>query len=216
MAKNIVKILFCFLGFLFFIDILSSQEENQIVVTDVKKTFNGRTQKFEIIINDVIKIKEVEVIKIANRTVVKYPVYLSRTGQSYPQVRILTKQVNDVILKAIETEKITETKNIQEPRFEITKFSPNKKVSSSRKIFATVRFNNAIEIECSIMEGISKKTGKSYKFVSWPSRLEPSSGKWVNQVILKKSLKQKVDNLLLKRYDIFKKESGGAISESKR
>jgi len=185
----------------------------QIVITDIKKVDTGKKQEVEITINDAIKIKEIEVTKIANRTVVKYPVYVSGAGRTYPQVKILTKQANDAILEAIDTGNVVKTKNVPEPKFEITKFSPNKRTNSSRKVFASVTFNNAIEIECGIMEGVSKKTGKPYRFVSWPSRLDSATGEWVNQVVLKKSFKQKVDDALLKRYETFKKEGGGTSSE---
>jgi len=211
------KFLFFFLSLTvlvsYSVPFLFSQETGQIVITNIKKVDTGKKQEVEITINDAIKIKEIEVTKIANRTVVKYPVYVSSAGRAYPQVKILTKQANDAIIEAIEKGVVVKTKDVPEPQFEITKFSPNRRTTSSRKVFAAVSFNKAIEIECGIMEGVSKKTGKPYKFVSWPSRLDSATGEWVSQVILKKSFRQKVDDALLKRYDTFKKEGGGTGSE---
>ncbi|MDI6642224.1 MAG: hypothetical protein QME68_07955, partial [Elusimicrobiota bacterium] len=179
----------------------------QIVVTDVKL----KDKKAEIVINDLIKIREIEVKKIGERTVVIYPVYISKAGKVYPQVKILTKQANDAILKAIETGKATKPEGLpDEMKFEITKFSPFTRSGSSLRIFAAVTFNDAIEIECKIMEGISKRTGNPYKFVSWPSRREEGSDEWVKQVLIKGKFKQKIDKALLNKYEVWKKEGGGA------
>ncbi len=207
-VKNIKKLVVLLLlhsvpSFVFLQEV---KPENEIVVTDVQLKKVGNKTYAEIVINDLVKIREIEVTKIGDRTIVKYPTYVSKSGRVYPQVKIVSKQANDAILEAINTGKVSKPAKISKLDYEITKFSPYRREGSSLKIFAAVTFNKAIEIECKVMEG------KRGPWISWPARKDESTGQWVKQVLLKADFKKEVDDALLKRYQTFK-ETGAATEE---
>ncbi|PKN01687.1 MAG: hypothetical protein CVU77_04040 [Elusimicrobia bacterium HGW-Elusimicrobia-1] len=159
----------------------------------------------KVVINDVLEISEIQVLKVGGRTSLKFPEYVSKAGKVYPQISVQTKQANDAILQAVETGKPSASK-AKAISFKVTKFSKYTArggKQSSLRVFAAVMFNDAIEVECKLMEG------KKGPWISWPARAPEDGGrKWINQVIIKnKNVKDAIEKTLTDRYT--KMGSGG-------
>ncbi|MCS7227920.1 MAG: septation protein SpoVG family protein [Endomicrobia bacterium] len=175
-----------------------------IYVTAVEKT---SPNEYSITLNDVIVIKEIKVkkTKIGQREIVnvEFPTYISKRGRAYPQVIIHDKEVNDKILKVLTTATAENVKEIPLPKFKLGKYSPYRQSSSSLKVFASVIFEDAVEIECKIMQG------RYGPWVAWPSRKDETTNKWVKQVVFKsKEYQKKVEQEVLSKYKVGVVESG--------
>ncbi|MCS7184471.1 MAG: SpoVG family protein [bacterium] len=168
-----------------------------LAVTDVQVQGDSA----EVTINNIVVIKEIEVKKVGGGIKLRYPTYVSRTGREYPQVRV-SQVLQKVIENAIQTGKPqgTPTKDIT---YKITKFDKFRR-QSSLKYFCAVSINNQLEIECKV---IDSPRGQG-PFISWPSRKDEETGKWVNQVvIINRDLKKAIEDELLSRYKKAKTEA---------
>ena len=177
---------------------------DEIYVTSVEKTpveDGGAVKEMAtIVINDCIKVKEIQVIKVGGRVSLKYPTYVSKAGKEYPQFETLTKQAKDEIEKAVEKGKPS-SKSSKSISYKISKFSRFTR-QSALKVFAAADFNNAIRIECKVME-----SGKG-PWISWPSRKPEGGGKWVKQILItNKKLKDAVEKALMDKYKSSASES---------
>lgn len=203
-TKKVGYMLVCF--FLIFSSLVYTQttKSQTLYITDVQKT---KENEFSITINDLIIIKEIKVkkTKIGQREIVniEFPTYISKRGRAYPQITVLDKNLNDRIIKAITAGKPeTVSGTIPQPKYKLGKYSPYTRSTSSLKVFASIIFEDAIEIECKIMEG------KRGPWISWPSRKDESSGKWVKQVVFKsKEYQKQIEQELLNRYKVGTEES---------
>lgn len=151
------------------------------------------------ILNDIIKITEIEASKIAGRTIIKFPAYVSKkSGKEYSQVIVLSKQAQEAITRAVEAGKASRTKGfLTDLDFRISVFNPTR--GASRKVNVEVTFGEAVAISCGIME-----TG-SEPWVAWPSRKD-DHGQYKQQIFFKGDLKKKVENAILKKYQVYKTE----------
>ncbi|MFN3550355.1 MAG: septation protein SpoVG family protein [Endomicrobiia bacterium] len=196
------KIILSFFSILLLNSIVLSQQ--QVYITSVEKT--GQNE-YSITLNDLIVIKEIKLkkTKIGQREIssLEFPTYISRSGKAYPQVSVLSKELNEKILNSINSMKSENMpQENKELSFKIGKYSPYRRSKSSLKVFASIVFADSIEIECKIMEG------KKGPWISWPSRKDPDSSKWVRQVSFKsKEYQKKVESELLNRYKTAKVES---------
>ena len=166
----------------------------EIVVTDVKKEKNNGRQSYEITINNCITIRDIEVIERGPRKELKFPDYISQKKQAFPQAMLLTRQSNEAVKKAI-FEGAVGAGQIPLTEYKITQFSKfNKK--SSLKVICAVSFNDAVEIECKIIEG------KNGPWVAWPSRKLKNKGGWVDQIVITdKRMREAVEQDILSKYD---------------
>ncbi len=206
MKKNkIINKSFYIILLLFLCSYLFSQETaKKLWITSVEKT---AANEYSITLNDLIVIKEIKLkkTKIGQREIVnlEFPTYISKRGKAYPQIVVLDKTLQERIIKAITTttaEKPTE--KIGEPSFKISKFSPYRQSRSSLKVFASVVFEDSIEIECKVMEG------KYGPWIAWPARKDKTTNKWVQQVnFTSKEYKKKIEQSLLSKYKVGKIES---------
>ncbi|MFH0947974.1 MAG: septation protein SpoVG family protein [Elusimicrobiota bacterium] len=177
---------------------------DEIYATSVVKSpiENGSAVKkmATIVLNDCIKVKEIQIIKVDGRVSLKYPTYISKNSREYPQFEPLTKQAKDEIEKVVETGKPS-AKESKSMSYKISKFSRFNS-ESALKVFCAIDFNNAVRLECKVMEN-----GKG-AWISWPSRKPDGEGKWVKQVIIiNKKLKDSVEKELLDKYKTFVSES---------
>ncbi len=191
--KNLVLIT----TLLLFYSIVITQEtkSKKIYVTEVKKTGD----LYSITLNNLIIIKEIKLktTKIGTRTIVnlEFPTYISKRGKAYPQITLLNKELSDKILSIITSMKPETMPSSYEPTFKLGKYSPYRRSKSSLKVFASVIFEDVIEIECKIMEG------KRGPWIAWPARKDESTGKWKKQVVfVSKEYQQKVEEMLLNKY----------------
>lgn len=197
--KSVTMILFIVL---FFSLLYSQQTAKMLYVTDVQKIAENL---YSITLNDLIVIKEIKVkkTKIGQREIVniEFPTYISKRGKAYPQIVVLDKDLNDRIIKAITTGKTEKVSSVVLPNYKLGKYSPYRRSTSSLKVFASVIFEDAIEIECKIMEG------RHGPWISWPSRKDETTNKWVKQVLFKsKDYQKKIEQELISRYKTEKVE----------
>ncbi len=178
----------------------------EIVVTEVEVTSvdEGAVKGLAtVLINNVLEIGEIQVLKVGGRTALKFPEYISKRGKVYPQITVHTKQANDALLKAIESGKAS-TEKAKSISFKVTKFSRFTR-PSKLKVFAAVMFNDAIEVECKVMEG------NKGPWISWPARKPEGGGKWIRQVAIKnKAVKDAIEKTLLERYQKMLSEGGAS------
>ncbi|MCS7151793.1 MAG: SpoVG family protein [Endomicrobia bacterium] len=193
------KFIIMFVMFTLCSSLLYNQTTTKIYITDVQKTAENL---YSITLNDLIIIKEIKVkkTKIGQREIVniEFPTYISKRGKAYPQVTILDKNLNDKIIKVITSGKPeTVSATTVQPKFKIGKYSPYRRSTSSLKVFASIIFDDVIEIECKIMHG------RRGPWISWPSRKDETTGKWVKQVVFKsKEYQKQIEQELLNRYKV--------------
>lgn len=201
-VKKIIALLFLIImaGSLF-----AAQDIQKVEITYIKLTPVENKKMVEaiaeVIVNNKVRIKDIEVMKIAGRTVLKFPEYVSKAGKIYPQVALLTRRANEVFKKAVDNEAPT-SKDSSKLNFRIIKFSEYKR-KSSLKVFATVLFNDCIEIECRVMEG------RYGPWIAWPAYKDEASKKWIKQVVFTDSnFERKVERALLRKYQVMLLEKG--------
>ncbi|MCX5782084.1 MAG: septation protein SpoVG family protein [Elusimicrobia bacterium] len=183
------------LSFLF----LGSAFGQNISITSVKlKEIKGENSKFrtraEIVFNNAIKVRGILVANISDKVLFKFPEYISAKKQTYPQLKLLTAEANEVVRKALETREPQGSSSIS-LKYRIAKF---KKISSPSKtnILASVVFNESIEIECKVIEG------KNGPWVLWPSEKRKDIGRWRKQIVITDySLRESVERDLIERYN---------------
>ncbi len=194
--KNFSKLFLLLpLSFLF----LGNALGQNISITSVKlKESKGENSKFrtsaDIVFNNAIKVRGVMVANISDKINFKFPEYISAKKQTYPQVKLLTAEANELVRKALETKEPQGGNNIA-LKYRISKF---KKISSPSKIniVASVVFNESIEIECKVIEG------RNGPWVLWPSEKRKDIGRWRKQIVITDySLRESVERDLIERYN---------------
>jgi len=201
-----------FFSLFIFTSVLSAAENtNSVIYVSSVKLNNPAQDRIsgEIVLNDNIKILNIVLEKKPNSTnILKLPEYISKRGKIYPQVRILDKKVNDEIIRCMLNAAPGSIKGSKEPAWEISKFSLYRaKKKSVLRIFASVKFNKSIEIECKVFDN-DKPDGI---WVNWPSKESVVVKKeYIPQVIIKKELREKIEKELIKKYLVFKEEGGVA------
>jgi len=177
--------------------------KSEIFVTSVKKMPAKTGEKATIVLNDCLEVRDILVSKADGKVNLKYPTYVSKAGKEYPQLEVISEQAKMEIEKAIATGKPSE-KASKTLTFKVSKFSKMRKSTSSMKAFVSVDFNNAVRVECKVMES------KKGPWISWPSVKDEKTGKYLKQILLiNANVKNVVENSLLKKY----KDSGEEQSE---
>jgi len=177
-----------------------------IVVTRVKvepvDSGEGGVAIAKVMFNECIVVREIKVRKVDNRTVLKFPEYISERGVVYPQIKFLTEEARDAVVKAIETGKPSEEK-LKQVSFKVSDWF-RLRGAGKRKVNAEVTFNNAVAVSCGIMEG------RRGAWIVWPSR-PPEKGRhdWVKQIyIYDDKVRKAVEKLLLTKYEAMLQEEG--------
>jgi len=156
----------------------------------------------KVMLNECIVVREIKVMKVDDRTVLKFPEYISKKGVVYPQIKFLKEKVRDAIVKAIETGKPSQEK-LEQVSFKVTDWF-RLRGAGKRKVNAEVTFNNALVVSCGIMEG------KRGLWIAWPSRpAEEGKNRWIRQIyIYDEKVKKAVEKLLLTKYQATLQEEG--------
>lgn len=144
-----------------------SPASSAIVVTSVAVSGS----KAELTINNALTIREIGVLKVGGRTLLKFPESISSRGRVFPQVRLTSKPARETVYSAIE--KRSASSRWDPLTFEVTKVTRYGK-KSSLKAFVLVVFGGGIEVECRVI------SGKSGLFVGWPAR--KAGSRWVDQL----------------------------------
>jgi len=156
----------------------------------------------KVMLNECIVVREIKVMKVDDRTVLKFPEYISKKGIVYPQIKFLTEEARNAVVEAIETEEPSENK-VELVSFEVTDWFRLRR-AGKRKVNVEVTFNNAVAVSCGIMEG------KRGPWVAWPARPpEKRRHSWIKQIyIYDKEIKKAVEKLLLTKYEAMLQEEG--------
>jgi DNA-binding cell septation regulator SpoVG len=156
----------------------------------------------KVMLNECIVVREIKVMKGDNRTVLKFPEYISKRGIVYPQIKFLKEEVGNAIVKAIETGKPSQEK-LEQVSFKVTDWF-RLRGAGKRKVNVEITFNNAVAVSCGIMEG------KRGPWIAWPSRPpEKGRGSWVKQIyIYDERIKKSIEKLLLTKYEAMSQEEG--------
>jgi len=154
----------------------------------------------KVMLNECIVVREIKVMKVDEKTVLKFPEYISKKGIVYPQIKFLTEEVRNFVIKAIETGEPSKNK-VEQISFKVTDWF-RLRGAGQRKVNVEVTFNNAVAVSCGIMEG------KRGPWIAWPAR-PPEKGRhqWIKQIyIYDKEIKNDVEKLLLTKYEAMLQE----------
>jgi len=191
------------LGMALMLSAVSAFAAGEVYVTSVKKvpTSGGAVKEIaKIVLNDCLEVRDIGVVEKAGAKSLKYPVYSTKKGKSYPQFEVLTKQAKDEIEKAIYSGKPSQ-KTSKAITFKISKFSMFTR-PSSLKAFASIDFNNSVRVECKVM------TGRKGPWISWPANKDEESGRYIKQIsIVNKKVKDIIEKALLDKYGKMAKET---------
>ena len=154
----------------------------------------------KVMLNECIVVREIKVMKAGDKTVLKFPEYMSKKGIVYPQIKFLTEEARNAVVKAIETGEPSKNK-VERVSFKVTDWF-RLRGAGQRKVNVEVTFNSAVAVSCGIMEG------KRGTWIAWPAR-PPEKGRhqWIRQIyIYDKGIKKGIEKLLLTKYEAMLQE----------
>ncbi|MEN3013068.1 MAG: hypothetical protein ABDH23_00415 [Endomicrobiia bacterium] len=179
--------------------------DNELFISDIQKV---KDVEYNIVLNNVIVVKNIKLHKlnIGKKEVLELelPSYTAPDGREYPQIRILSEEFQERILKAIlENKKENfDFKNNSFPRFEIKKFLPVKK-EGKVKVNASLVFEGTLEVICKIVED------ENNVYVLWPAEKLKTTDKWIKKIeFLSKPYQKIIEKQLIERYKVYKLEKG--------
>jgi len=150
-------------------------------------------KKATIVLDGYLKISQIKILKRGDSIKIKPPIYVSKAGKIFPQVKFLNPELEKRVISAIKTGKPVGAKS-KKLSFRVTKMSlyePKKR--SAWKAFSAVSFNNEVEVECKVI------TGKKGLWVGYPQ--VKSGGRYVDQVkIIKPEIRKRVEKGVLAKY----------------
>ncbi len=154
----------------------------------------------KVMLNECIVVREIKVMKVGDKTVLKFPEYISKKGTIYPQIKFLRGEARNNIIRAIKTKEPSRNK-VKQISFKVTDWY-RLRGAGMRKVNVEVTFNNAVAVSCGIMEG------KGGPWIAWPARPpEKDRRQWIKQIyIYDKRIKKAVEKLLLTRYEAMLQE----------
>jgi DNA-binding cell septation regulator SpoVG len=143
---------------------------------------------FDVVLNDDI---EVSNISLRNNDI-EFPVYKGK-NKIYRQFFVLKREFRQYMVNSLSKNKIA-PKKIIDTSFKVNKLSILKN-HKTIKAFASVIFNNDIEVECRIMNG------RKGLWVVWPSNKKNDI--WIKDFrFINKNLKQAVEKKLITDYTL--------------
>jgi DNA-binding cell septation regulator SpoVG len=159
---------------------------SSLLFADLKITKIQKTSEFyEIVLNNDIKISNI----FFRDNVLEFPKYKNK-DKTYKQIAILRKDFKNYLLDILLSNNTFSGKCT-------TAFKINKilvlKNNKSIKAFASIIFDDDIEVECRIMNG------KKGLWIAWPSDLK--SGFWIkNFTFINKNLQKNIEKKLITDY----------------
>ncbi len=204
-----MKKLFKFIVFLFFFFsklFIFTIHNPKVKIANIQKGFcitkiDKIGDFYSVTINNVIVIKDIKLIYSKDKTEIILPNYTTDEGKRYDLISFLSKNFHNKVLESIMNYNFENTNKVEEPKFRINKFIVNKSLNSKIKVFASVIFDDKIEVECKILE-----TRNGFMVV-WPAKNE--NGKWISVFEFKsEKYKQKVEKELISKYKVYRIETG--------
>ncbi|AKL97529.1 septation protein SpoVG family protein [Endomicrobium proavitum] len=182
---NYTPCMFRIISILFFIFVFAQFAFADLKVTSVSQ--NGG--KYAVVFNNSIKISNLSLNQnIAAR--VEFPSYKGKNKQ-YKQFSLLKRDYASYLAGVLKSRSADGSADLKTD-FKINKFDALKK-KSSIKAFASIIFEDTVEVECRVMD-----SGRGL-WIAWPSRKE--AGKRVKEFeFTDKNLKIEVETALVRRY----------------
>lgn len=175
----IISLFLCYLSSALFAEELKT---TKIIVTS--------KNNYDIILNNAISINNIALKSKNDTSFVEFPVYVGN-GRIYKQFSVLKREYEKYLASSIETK--NEEKFEGDILFIVNKFSKTQK-EGNIKAFASVIFEDVLEVECRVMHG------KNGLWIAWPSNKK--DGKWVNIFsFTDKDLKKRVEGDLIQKYN---------------
>ncbi|MDR1196642.1 MAG: SpoVG family protein [Endomicrobium sp.] len=168
-----------------FLCYLSSLFASELKITKISTENNS----YNIVLNNAITINNIALKNKNDIKIIEFPVYVGK-GKIYEQFSVLNREYSLHMASSIFENKIYDFKG--ETSFKINKFSPVKK-DGNIKAFASVIFEDVLEVECRVMKG------KRGLWVAWPANKTPEGWK-ADFIFVDKELKKRVENDLIRRY----------------
>lgn len=167
------KVLIFYIVLIFFTSLAFAE----LYISDLDKT----ADKYIISFNKSIKISNV----ILSGNEIKFPLY----NEKYKQIAIIDRGFKDYLLKNVKNSDFNNKRGKLE--FKINRFEISK--HKTIKVFASVIFEDKIEVQCRIMQGVDGL------WVAWPAN--KYKDKWIKEfVFIDKKLKKEIENKLLDTY----------------
>jgi DNA-binding cell septation regulator SpoVG len=159
---------------------------SSVLFADLKITRIQKTAEFyEVVLNNDIKISNI----FLRDNVLEFPKYKNK-NKIYKQIAVLRTNFKNYLLDVLLTNNTFSGKCITS--FKINKMSVLKD-NKYIKAFASIIFDDDIEVECRIMNG------KKGLWIAWPSDLK--CGIWVkNFTFINKSLQKNIEKKLIADY----------------
>lgn len=153
----------------------------ELQITKISKN-NG---SFDIVLNDDIEISNI----ILKNNEIEFPIYKDK-NKVYKQFSILKREFRQYVVVSLVENKISS--KIADTSFKINKFSILKN-HKTIKVFASVIFDNDIEVECRIM------CSKNSLWIAWPAN--KNNNIWVKDFkFINRNLKETVEKKLITDY----------------
>jgi DNA-binding cell septation regulator SpoVG len=142
-----------------------------ISVTSI--TFNQGGKSCEITLNNSLAIREINILNVGGRALLKFPESISKRGKVFPQVRLASRPAREAVYSAVKNR--AASSQWGPLSFKVAKITRYTK-KSALKAFAVVVFGDGVEIESRVV------SGSSGLFVGWPAR--KVDGQWLDQVTI--------------------------------
>jgi DNA-binding cell septation regulator SpoVG len=164
---------------------LSSLFAGELKITKISAENNS----YNIVLNNAIAINNIALKNRNDTKIIEFPVYVGK-GNIYGQFSVLDREYSLYLASSIFENKVYDFKG--ETSFKINKFSRVKK-DGAIKAFASVIFEELLEVECRVMKG------KRGLWAAWPANKTPEGWK-SDFIFIDKNLKKRVETDLIRRY----------------
>ena len=172
--------------------------DKSIMVTAVEVQNAGKLRSASVTLNDIIKIDEIAVMKKNGRESIKFPQYINKNGQSYPQIVILNETVKKDIERAVLSGAVSPPAKAK-LEYKVTRLSLLS--GQTRRANVGVTFNEAVTITAGVMENRDKEV-----WIAWPARQNGKSG-WVKQLtFLRPAFKKMLEDEIINKYKAARSE----------
>ena len=172
--------------------------DKSIMVTAVEVQNAGKLRSASVTLNDIIKIDEITISKKNGRESIKFPQYINKNGQSYPQIVILDEAVKKNIEKAVLSGAVSPPAKAK-LEYKVTRLSLLS--GQTRRGNAEIAFNETVRVTGGVMEN---KGGELW--IAWPARQNGKSG-WVKQLtFLRPAFKKMLEEEIINKYKAARSE----------
>jgi DNA-binding cell septation regulator SpoVG len=165
-----------------------------------------------LVLNETLEIRDVRFTKRNNRVQLRFPEYKAKSGRVYPQVEILSRDVEALLAQTVLAGQPSPGPGGPVSfRVSDVRLIPG----SRRRANARVVFNDAVSVAVGVMEGPRRGAGRLW--VAYPGQRRSPGGTYRKQVVIRDAaLKRSLEAAVLKSYERALSEAGGLAVLSSR